>query len=242
MTLQIYADIRGNQQEISGNLFMSSLPNNLKQIAFFLERLPGIGEKTANRLAFYFLRLPERDLKEFAQNIISLKSKTKLCKNCLNLTENELCAVCLDKTRDQSQITVVEEVLDLLSFETGNIYNGLYHILHGKIDPLNHIGPEDIYIDQLLNRIKNAVKRSHSVPQSGTSLGTKITEVILATNPDMEGEATAMYIRDRLKEIKKRTGFNFKITRLAYGLPIGASLEYADYMTLRKAIEGRNEY
>src|SRR3989338_8903308 len=210
---------------------VSSLPSNLKQIAFFLERLPGIGEKTANRLAFYFLRLPERDLKEFAQNITSLKSKTKLCKNCLNLTENELCAICIDKTRDQAVITVVEEVLDLLSFETGNIYKGLYHVLHGKIDPLNHIGPEDIRIEELLRRVRTASAKASAVK-----------EIILAMNPDMEGEATAMYIRDRLKEIKKRTGANFKITRLAYGLPIGASLEYADYMTLRKAIEGRNEY
>lgn len=221
---------------------MNSLPNNLKQIALFLERLPGIGEKTANRMAFYFLRLPERDLKEFSQNISSLKSKTKLCKICLNLTEDETCSICADKSRDSSTITVVEEVLDLLSFETGNIYKGIYHVLHGKIDPLNHVGPEDIYIEQLLSRIRDVSKRSHFVSQSGTSLGTKITEVILATNPDMEGEATAMFIRDRLKEIKKHNGTKFKITRLAYGLPIGASLEYADYMTLKKAIDGRGEF
>lgn len=220
---------------------MNSLPNNLKQIALFLERLPGIGEKTANRLAFYFLRLPDRDLKEFAENVNSLKAKTKLCKNCLNLTEDELCSICTDGARDQNVITVVEEVLDLLSFETGNIYKGLYHVLHGKIDPLNHVGPDDIYIEQLLNRVKDTGKRSHFVPQSGTSLGTKITEVILAMNPDMEGEATALYIRDRLISLKKNNKSAFKITRLGYGLPIGASLEYADYMTLKKSIEGRRE-
>src|SRR3990167_3525389 len=145
---------------------MNSLPNNLKQIALFLERLPGIGEKTANRLAFYFLRLPDSDLKEFAENVNYLKAKTKLCKNCLNLTEDEICSICNDRTRDQEVITVVEEVLDLLSFETGNIYKGLYHVLHGKIDPLNHVGPDDIRIDELLKR----VSRPHSVPQSGTSL------------------------------------------------------------------------
>lgn len=217
---------------------MNTLPNNLKQISLFLERLPGIGEKTANRLAFYLLRLPERDLKEFAATIISLKSKTKLCRICMNLTEDEICDIDKDTARDHGIITVVEEVLDLLSFETGNIYKGVYYVLHGKIDPLNHIGPDDIYIQQLLNR----VSKPHSAPKNGASLGAKITEVILAMNPDMEGEATAMYIRDRLKEVKKYNGVNFKITRLAYGLPIGASLEYADYMTLRKSIEGRNEY
>jgi len=211
---------------------MSTLPNNLKQIALFLERLPGIGEKTANRLAFYLLRFPERDLKDFAEKVAYLKSKTKLCKICLNLTEDEVCNICVDRTRDNGVITVVEEVLDLLSFETGNIYKGVYHILHGKIDPLNHVGPEDIYIEQFLKRVGNGMKPK----------GSGINEIILAMNPDMEGEATAMYIRDRLKEIKKQKRAHFKITRLAYGLPIGASLEYTDYMTLRKAIEGRNEY
>ena len=207
---------------------MNTLPNNLKKISLFLERLPGIGQKTANRLSFYFLRLPERDLKEFAENVKTLKIKTKLCKICQNLTEEELCSIDQDGSRDKSIITVVEEVLDLLSFETGNIYQGVYHVLHGKIDPLNHVGPEDIYIESLIAKVK--------------SQGSKLNEIILATNPDMEGEATAMYIRDRLKEIKKKTNSTFKITRLAYGLPIGASLEYADYMTLKKSIEGRNEF
>ena len=208
---------------------MSTLPNNLKQIAFFLQRLPGIGEKTANRLAFYLLRLPERDLKEFAENVILLKSKTKFCGICMNLTEEEICSIDTDASRNHEVITVVEEVLDLLSFETGNIYKGVYHVLHGRIDPLNHIGPEDIYIEKLITRVK-------------TSASSKLKEIIVATNPDMEGESTAMYIRDRLKEIKKRSGADFKITRLAYGLPIGASLEYADYMTLKKAIDGRNKF
>ncbi|MBI4226354.1 recombination protein RecR [Candidatus Roizmanbacteria bacterium] len=214
---------------------MNTLPNNLKQIALFLERLPGIGEKTANRMAFYLLRFPERDLKDFAQNIASLKAKTKMCSVCMNLTEDERCSICQETTRDKSVITVVEEVLDLLSFETGNIYKGVYHVLHGKIDPLNHIGPEDLYINSLLERISTNLKRSYQD-------GKKIKEVVLATNPDMEGEATAMYIRDRLKEVRKQRSAKFKITRLAYGLPIGASLEYADYMTLQKAIENRNEY
>jgi len=205
---------------------MPSLPNNLKKISLFLERLPGIGEKTANRLALYLLRLPERDLEDFAENIASLKKKTKLCKVCFNFTEDDLCDICQDEKRDKSVITVVETVLDLLSFETGNIYNGVYHVLQGKIDPLNHIGPDDLKIYELIERVKN---------------DERIKEVILATSPDMEGEATAMYIKSKLKtqNAKLKT---VKITRLAYGLPIGANLEYADYMTLKKAIEGRNDF
>lgn len=204
------------------------LPTNIKKIALFLERLPGIGEKTANRLAFYLLRLPDSDLKDFGENIIDLKAKTKLCKNCQSLTEDELCVICTDLDRDQGLITIVEEVPDLLAFESGNIYHGVYHVLHGRIDPLNQIRPEDIYLKQLIARVHKQVN--------------KIKEVILATNPDMEGEATAMYIRDRLKEVQEEKNKKFKISRLAYGLPIGASVEYADYMTLRKSIEGRQEY
>jgi len=205
---------------------MALLPKNLKDISLFLERLPGIGEKTANRLAFYLLRMPENDLKDFGKALIELKEKTKYCRNCYNFTENDICSICEDSKRNQKIITVVESVLDILSFEHGDIYQGIYHVLHGRIDPLNRIGPEDIYIAPLLVRIKKV----------------KPEEIILATNPDMEGEATAMYIRNKLEELKKTTRLNFKITRLGYGLPIGANLEYADYMTLRKSLENRNQY
>lgn len=150
----------------------------------------------------------------------------------MNLTEEETCSICLDKKRDNSVITVVEEVLDILSFETGNIYSGVYHVLHGRIDPLNHIGPEDIYIQKLVERVRKLTSARVS----------ELKEVILATNPDMEGEATAMFIKTQLSELNKLNGKGFKVTRLAYGLPIGGSLEYVDYMTLRKAIEGRNTY
>jgi len=203
---------------------MSSLPNSLKNISLFLERLPGIGEKTANRLAFFLLNLPEEDLKEFANNVSDLKSKTKLCKNCFNFTENEICEICEDGERNHSIICVVETVLDLLSFEQGRIYNGVYHVLHGKIDPLNRVGPDDLKIRNLESRIQNSES--------------KIKEIILATNPDMEGEATAVYISNKLR-IKNS---ELRISRLAYGLPMGANLEYADYMTLKKAIEGRNNF
>jgi recombination protein RecR len=203
---------------------MNTLPLSLKNIALFLERLPGIGEKTANRLAFQFLKLPDEDLQEFAENVANLKKRTKFCKECLNLTEDEICSICVDSKRDKSTITVVEDVLDLLSFETGNIYNGVYHVLHGKIDPLNHMSPDDIKIKELINRITNNKSQ--------------ITEIILATSPDMEGEATAMYIKNKLKDQRS----NIKITRLGYGLPMGANLEYADYMTLKKAMENRNNF
>ncbi|NTU73239.1 recombination protein RecR [Candidatus Roizmanbacteria bacterium] len=207
---------------------MATLPASLRQIALFFERLPGIGEKTANRLAFYLLRLPDQDLQDFARHIQQLKARTKRCSDCLNLTEDDVCSICSDNKRDHGVITVVEDVIDLLSFETGNIYEGVYHVLHGRIDPLNHIGPEDIFIDKLLSRVKEK--------------GANLKEIILATNPDMEGEATAMYLRDRLNEIKNESGAAFNVTRLGYGLPIGANLEYADYMTLRKAIENRNKF
>jgi len=205
---------------------MANLPSSLKQISLFLERLPGIGEKTANRLAFYLLRLPEADLKEFGKAVEELKSKTKLCKNCLNFTEEELCPICIDNKRNKSIITVVETVLDLLSFEQGGIYQGIYHVLHGRIDPLNNIGPDDIYIEQLMKRVRDV---------GGVG---EVKEIILATNPDMEGEATAIYIKNKFKAQSSK----LKVTRLGYGLPIGANLEYADYMTLKKSLENRSQY
>lgn len=207
---------------------MATLPASLRQISLFLERLPGIGEKSANRLAFYLLRMPDADLQDFADAVSHIKERTKRCKVCLNLTEEEICSVCDDTRRDKGVITVVEDVLDLLSFETGNIYEGSYHVLHGRIDPLNHIGPDDIFIDKLLIRVRE--------------MESDAKEVILATNPDMEGEATAMYIRNKLHELKKDKDMSFTVTRLGYGVPIGGNLEFADYMTLKKAMENRNRY
>lgn len=200
------------------------LPDSLKKIALFFERLPGIGGKTANRLALYLLRMPASDLQEFAKQLSELKEKTKKCSICMNLSETEVCTLCADIRREKTTITVIESPLDLLSFEKGNIYKGLYHVLHGRIDPLNNIGPDDIYISTLLERVKKN--------------GDTIKEIILATNPDMEGEATAMYIQ---KKIKAQNS-NISVTRLAYGLPMGASVEYADYGTLGKALENRKSF
>lgn len=207
---------------------MPSLPKPLEQAINFFQKLPSIGPKTAKRLAFYLLRMPQEDLDEFSNNLTELKKKSLRCNICLNLTEKKVCSICQNNQRDKSIIMIVEDVLDLLSLEAGDQYQGVYHVLHGRIDPLNYVSPDDIYINHLLQRIKKE--------------GENVKEIILATNPNMEGEATAMHIKKRLEEIKGKNHFKFKLTRLAYGLPIGADLEYADYMTLKKAMEGRREY
>ena len=200
------------------------LPESLKHIALFFERLPGIGSKSANRLALYLLRMPASDLQDFAKRLSELKEKTKRCSICMNLSEKEMCGICEDRKRNHGIITVIESPLDLLSFEKGGIYHGVYHVLHGRIDPLNNIGPDDIFIEQLLKRIEKDKD--------------EVQEVVLATNPDMEGEATAMYIQKKIKNIAP----TLSVTRLAYGLPMGASVEYADYGTLGKAMENRKSF
>ncbi len=203
---------------------MTSLPRSLQKTIEFFERFPSIGPKTARRLAFFLLKIPQKDLEDYANTLMELKKKSLYCISCFNLTEDEKCMICLDSKRDQSTIAVVEDVLDLLSMEAGEKYRGVYHVLHGRIDPLNYVGPEDIYIDQLMRRVE-------------ASNG-QLREIVLATNPNVEGEATAMYIKNKLKVKSQK----LKVTRLAYGLPIGADLEYADYMTLEHAMEGRREY
>lgn len=207
---------------------MTSLPRPLQKTIEFFERFPSIGPKTARRLAFFLLKIPQKDLEDYANTLMELKKKSLYCISCFNLTEDEKCTICLDTKRDQSTIAVVEDVLDLLSMEAGEKYKGVYHVLHGRIDPLNYVGPEDIYIDQLTHRVE-------------ASNG-QLREIVLATNPNVEGEATAMYIKNKLKVKSASLGEKLKITRLAYGLPMGADLEYADYMTLERAMEGRREY
>lgn len=206
---------------------MAKLPSSLLKVSLFLQRMPGIGEKSANRLAFFLLRLPEQDLLAFGEAISQLKSQTLRCTKCQNVCEGEdICDICSDSKRNHAMVTVVESVLDILSFETGGIYDGVYHVLHGKIDPLNRVSAEDLTVDNLIERIRTG----------------EVTEVILATNPDMEGEATAMYIRNQINELCKEIGLKVSVTRLAYGLPMGGNVEYADYVTLKKAIEGRNNF
>jgi len=200
------------------------IPKTIEKLTESFERLPGIGPKTAQRLAFYLLHVPQSSLDEFAVNLTELKKNTLICADCFNIGDSTLCAVCSDTRREKSVLCVVENPLDVLAFERSGKYHGLYHVLHGVIDPLNSIGPDDIYIPQLMRRINNP--------------GLGITEIILATNPTMEGEATAMYIA---REVGKVNG-DVTVTRIGRGLPIGADIEYADETTLERALEGRREY
>lgn len=204
--------------------FMSLLPRALQKLIESFEKLPGIGPRTAQRLAFYLLHVPQEELEQFADNLKGLKSNTVLCSLCKNVSEADPCSICSNPSRDQRIICVVEQPTDVLSIEKTGKYKGLYHVLHGAIDPLNNIGPDELYISDLLNRL-----RLLKLPS---------VEIILATNPNMEGEATAMYLTKQLKTQNAK----LKITRLAHGLPVGADIEYADEVTLSRALEGRRSY
>ena len=186
------------------------------------EALPGIGPKSAARLAYYLLNVPQEKLTRFAQALENLKKDTKLCALCFNVGEEEFCPVCQDDNRDKSTVCVVETSLDLLAFERADGYKGVYHVLGGAVAPLAGIGPNDLRIPQLMARLKTG----------------EIKELILATNPNMEGEATAMYIVERIKELGLQ-GDSLKVTRIGRGLPTGADIEYADGQTLTRALEGR---
>lgn len=198
---------------------MRYLPAALERLTEQFARLPGIGGKTAQRLAFHVLSLPQAEAEEFAKTIVEAKSSVHTCPVCQNLTDRELCPICDDPERDHSQICVAAEPRDVIAMERAREYHGVYHVLHGVISPLNHVGPDDLKIKELLTR----------VAQGG------VREVIMATNPDTEGEATAMYLSRLLKP------FEVRVTRLAYGIPMGSQLEYADEITLLRALEGRRE-
>lgn len=200
------------------------VPKVVQKLIESFEKLPGIGPKTAQRLTFYLLHVPQKELADFAQALQSLKENTVVCSICKNVAEQDPCPVCSDQARDHSLVMVVEQPLDILALERTGRYKGVYHVLHGAINPLENIGPDEIYIKELLKRIRND--------------GSEIKEVILATNPTMEGDATALYIKKAIEPQGKR----IKVTRLGLGLPTGADLEYADETTLREAIEGRRAY
>ncbi len=185
------------------------------------QKLPGVGPKSAQRLTYYLLHVPQSQLDDFSDNLKNLKKDTKLCSICKNVNETDPCHICRDPNRDHSIILVVEQPLDVLAFERTGRFKGIYHVLHGAINPLENIGPDEIYIDDLVGR-------------SGDKL---IKEVIIATNPTMEGEATAMYLTKQIKAKNEK----LKVTRLGMGIPTGADLEYADETTLTQAIEGRRE-
>ena len=204
------------------------IPKAIQNLIESFEKLPGIGPKTAQRLTFYLLHVPQGELDNFSNSVQNLKKGTIICSVCFAVDESDPCSICSNSTRDKSIICVVEEPLDVLALEKNGKYHGLYHVLHGKIDPLNNVGPDEIYIKQLLDRISGD-QRSESA---------LIREIILATNPTMEGEATAMYIAKQLKT----QNLKLKITRIGRGLPTGADIEYADELTLQRAMEGRSEY
>jgi recombination protein RecR len=200
------------------------IPQTIQSLIESFEKLPGIGPKSAQRLTFYLLHVPQRELDSFASALKNLKTNTNLCSICFNVDETEPCSICSDTARDHGIICVVEQPLDVLALEKSGKYKGIYHVLHGKIDPLNNIGPDEIYVNQLLAR----ARKDEGV----------LREIILSTNPTMEGEATAMYIAKQLKNSSP----DLKVTRIGRGLPVGADLEYADSTTLDRAMEGRSEY
>jgi len=203
------------------------LPRSISKLIESFEKLPGIGPKSAQRLTFYLLHVPQEELNQFGENLSNLKKNTVLCSLCFNVAETDPCPVCTDPTRDKSIILVVEQPLDVLAIEKTGKYKGVYHVLHGAISPLNNIGPDELYINQLLSHI--------------TSNSSHVTEVILATNPTMEGEATAMYIAKQIRDLPIPNS-QLRISRLGQGLPTGGDLEYADETTLQQALEGRREY
>lgn len=198
---------------------MQYFPAALQNLTDQFARLPGIGGKTAQRLAFHVLELPMEDAQSFADAIIDAKNTVHCCPVCQNLTDQDICQICEDTMRDQSLICVVAEPKDVIAMERSREFNGVYHVLHGVISPLNHVTQDDIKIKELLHRVASQ----------------NVREVIMATNPDTEGEATAMYICRLLRPME------VKVTRLAYGVPVGSQLEYADEVTLSRALEGRQE-
>ena len=198
---------------------MQYFPVALQELTDQFARLPGIGGKTAQRLAFYVLGLPQEEAQNFADAILEAKRTVHTCPVCQNLTDRDLCPICDDDTRDQGLICVVAEAKDVIAMERSREFSGVYHVLHGVISPLNHVTQDDIRVKELLQRVAKGGVR----------------EVIMATNPDTEGEATAMYISRLLRPME------VKVTRLAYGVPVGSQLEYADEVTLSRALEGRQE-
>jgi recombination protein RecR len=203
--------------------FYTGHPSLAPPVARLIERLnklPGIGPKSAQRLAYYLIRMPAEEASALADAIGGVKQELTFCSRCQHITESDPCSICADPSRDTSRVCVVQEPLDVLALERTGVYKGLYHVLHGVIDPMNNIGPEDLRVRELLGRMTDG----------------SITEVVLATNPTVEGEATAMYVRQLVSPLGP------KVTWLARGLPVGADLEYADDLTLARAFEGRQDF
>ena len=203
---------------------MNKFPRPVRELVSMFERLPGIGPKTAIRLTFYLFQTPPHFVQDFARAMVEMKQKLKTCSICYNIDETDPCRICRDNQRDKNVICVVEKPLDILAIEETGSFKGVYHVLGGVINPLLHIGPDDLFIAPLLERVKK------STPS--------IKEVIIATDPTMEGEATAFYLKKALGKIKP----DLKISRIGHGLPMGADLDYADPGTLAEALKGRRSY
>ncbi|MBN2087817.1 recombination protein RecR [Candidatus Peregrinibacteria bacterium] len=199
---------------------MKYIPKNIERVIEEFSKMPGIGPKSAERLTFYLLKKTESDIRNIGDTISKLKEGIKYCEICKNLTTETKCAICEDSSRNQSTICIVEDVLDLIALEKANEYKGAYHVLHGLISPVEGIGPDELTITDLVDRVQN----------------NDIKEVIIGLNPSMEGEATASYIMRFIKPL------NVRVTRIARGIPVGGDLEYADSQTLKRALEGRLEY
>lgn len=199
-----------------------TFPKQIRDLIEAFQRLPGIGEKTAARLTFYLLHVPDPEIQKIGNAVLNLKKGIFLCSICKNISDTEICKLCDDSSRDTNIICVVEQPLDVFSLEETGQFHGLYHVLHGIIDPLHNIGPEELYIDDLLTRLRPG----------------EIKEVILALNPTMEGEATCMYLRKKFQS----AGWRIQITRLGMGMPTGGDIQYADGTTLIRALEGRRVY
>jgi recombination protein RecR len=200
---------------------MQMLPKAVRRLIEKFERLPGVGPKSAQRLVFYLLHNPDSELEDFANRLLALKRETVLCSQCHTISESDPCLVCGDSSRDESLLCIVEQPLDLLAIERSDQFAGKYHVLHGVISPLNNVGPDQLYLRDILKRLDG------------------VTELIIATNPTMEGESTALYIRELIEQRGNGLAETLKITRIGHGLPIGADIEYADGVTIARALEGR---
>jgi recombination protein RecR len=201
---------------------LASLPKAITDLAGVFERLPGVGPKSATRLVFYLVNAPESFAKNFSQSLLDLKSKIKICQKCFGVSERDICPICADKTRDNQVIWVVERAIEVVALENVGGLKRVYHVLGGLVNPLDHVGPEDIRINELIERLKEMEDK-------------KEIEVVLAVSPTMEGEATSMYIKKKIDSLQKK----IKITRIGSGLPIGADLEFADQATLSRSMENR---
>lgn len=203
------------------------LPRQIRRLIEELSKLPGIGPKSASRLVFYLLARPKTRTEELGEAILNLKKNLKKCGQCFNISEDDLCSICQNEERNKNMIMVVETALDVIALEKSGDFDGVYHILGGVIKPIEGIGPDELHLRELLERIKD---------------NDEIEEIILATNPNLEGEATAMYLAKKISDLAEKLQRRILVTRIARGLPVGADLEYADEVTLSRALEGRREY